>query len=373
MIKIPPFVDSLRPYKAGKQISELAREKKLDKIVKLASGENPIGPSPMAVEAMRKALLSLNRYPDPGSYDLVHAIADKYQIQPNHIICGHGSDSMLSYIVEAFAREDDEIVTSEGTFSGIYFTIRKKGRKLITVPMINYQFDLEGILNAITDQTTMIYIANPNNPTGTMIRKSEFENFMDRVPDHVMVVLDEAYTVYAKEHKDYPNGVGYDYENMVVTRTFSKAYGLAGLRIGFAVGPDKVIEALYKVKLPFEPHLLAQDAAIAALKDDSFLQQTLELNKRSLGMLIDFFKKNQIQYVPSYTNFLLALMPDEQFASSFAEGCLNQGLIIRHVDSFGFPNGIRINSGTIEETQFAIEVMEKVYKELFQTTQMPIQ
>jgi histidinol-phosphate aminotransferase len=361
MIKIPPFVESLIPYKAGKPISELAREKGLTRIVKLASAENPLGPSPKAVKAIEAALQGLNRYSDPASYDLVQAIAKKYNVQPNHIICGHGTDSLLAYVVSAFTSESDEILTSEGTFIGIYVSISKLGRKLIRLPQKEHGFDLDAIADAITQKTSMIYLANPNNPTGTMFDRFQFEAFMDKVPDHIMVILDEAYTDYANEYPNYPNGVRYDYENLVITRTLSKAHGLAGLRIGFAVGPDNVIEALYKVKLPFEPNLLAQQAGIAALDDDEFLAQTIRLNKASLGELKACFERNGIEQVPSHTNFILTLMPSPDFARDFAEECANRGLIVRHVDKFGVENGIRINSGTMEETAFAIEVIEEVY------------
>lgn len=361
MIKIPPFVQNLVPYKPGKPISELAREKQLTRIVKLASNENPLGPSPRSLVAIEKALAGLNRYADPTSYELVQAIAQKYDVQSNHIICGHGTDSLLAYIVGAFTTEEDEILTSEGTFIGIYVTIRKTGRQLVKVAMKDYAFDLDALLAAITPRTKMIYLANPNNPTGSMFKRAAFENFMSRVPDHIMVILDEAYTVYAAHDPDYPNGVTYDYENMVVTRTFSKAYGLAGLRIGAAIGPDKVIEALYKVKLPFEPNLLAQQAAIAALNDDDFLDKTIELNLKSLARLEQAFDGLGIPHVKTYANFILTLFPDPEFASDFVNECLNRGLILRHVDTFGIPEGVRINSGTLEETDFAIQVIDEVY------------
>ncbi len=364
MIRIPSFVEKLVPYKAGKPISELAREKHLDYIVKLASAENPIGPSPKAVQAILDAVQGLNRYSDPLSYDLVHAIAGKYDVQPNHIICGHGTDSLLAYIVSAFTQESDEIITSQGTFIGIYVSISKTGRKLIKLPLLDYGFDLQGILNAINENTSMIYLANPNNPTGTMFDRYEFESFMSIVPDHIMVILDEAYTDYANIYPNYPNGVRYDYENLVITRTLSKAHGLAGLRIGYAVGPDKVIEALYKVKLPFEPNYLAQQAGIAALGDDEFLQQTIALNTESLALLKAGFEELQITQIKTHTNFILTIMPTENFARDFAEACANRGLIVRHVDKFGIPRGIRVNSGTIKETKFAIGVIGDVYKKL---------
>lgn len=364
MIKIPEFVKNLIIYRAGKPIEELAREKNLKRIVKLASGENPIGPSPKALEAIRESLLNLNRYTDPASHELVMAIAEKYNIQSNHIICGHGTDSLLAYIVSAFTNESDEILSSEGTFIGIYVNINKLGRKLIKVPLKNYAFDLEEILNHINEKTTMIYLANPNNPTGTMFERDEFEAFMDKVPDDIMVILDEAYTTYASENPKYPNGLRYDYENMVVTRTLSKAYGLAGLRIGFAAGPDNVIESLYKVKLPFEPNLLAQKAAIAALDDDDFLKETVELNKKSLYMMRNRFRQIGIKQIDTWSNFILLIMPSESFALEFTRECLDLGLILRHVIHFGIPNGVRINSGTIDETEFALDIIATVYKKL---------
>ena len=368
MIKIPPFVQSLKPYKAGLSIEQLAREKNLERIVKLASAENPLGPSPKAQAAIANAISGLHRYPDPSSFDLVHAIAKKYGVQPNHIICGHGADALLSYIVSAFTSEQNDIITSEGTFIGIYVATRKMGRNLVRVPMKNYEFDLDGILDAITDKTAMIYVANPNNPTGTLIKKQDFEAFMEQVPDHIMVILDEAYTAYATGNPDYPNGVTYDYDNMVVTRTFSKAYGLAGLRIGFAVGPDHVIEALYKVKLPFEPNNLAQAAAIAALDDEEFLQQTIDLNRKSLAMLYQCFEDNHLSYIRSSTNFILVIMDSETEALEFASLCLDNGLIVRHVDTFGMPNGIRINSGTLDETRFAVDVISRVVHTMKRTS-----
>ncbi len=366
MIKIPKFVQELKPYKAGKPIAELAREKNIKRIVKLASNENPLGPSPKAVEAVKGALGELHRYTDPKSHDLVMALAKKYDVQPQHIICGHGTDSLIAYVINAFTEEQDEILTSEGTFIGIYVNARKFGRTLRQVPLKDHGFDLDAILRAISPQTRIIYLANPNNPTGTMFGKTEFEAFMAKVPDDILVILDEAYTTYACSNPDYPNGVTYWYENMVVMRTLSKAYGLGGLRVGFAVGPKTVIDTLYKVKLPFEPNILAQKAAIAALDDDEFLNLTVDTNRRSLATMKAKFDQLGIGQVETAANFILMLMPDEQFAADFADECLNHGLIVRHVLGFGIPNGIRINSGTEDETAFALETVEKVYSKLTQ-------
>ncbi len=282
MIKIPEHIKNLKPYKAGKPIEDLVREKGLNKIVKLASNENPLGPSPKAVEAIKNNLDKLHRYTNPSSYKLVHAIAEKYKKDPSQIVCSSGSDSILQFIITAFTDEHDELLTSEGTFIGWYVNSNKYGRKLNLVPLKDYHYDLEEIVNRINSKTKIIYLANPNNPTGTKFTKREFENFIKRVPKNVLVVLDEAYTVYAEDDPEYPNGLEYDSENLITVRTLSKAYGLAGIRIGFAIGPSYLIKEIYKVKLPFEPNLLAQEAGIAALNDEEFLFKTKDLNKASL-------------------------------------------------------------------------------------------
>ena len=364
MIKIPKNVLDLKPYKAGKPIEELAREKGLTKIVKLASNENPLGPSPKAVETIKKYLNELHRYTNPSAYRLVHALAKKYDKKPGQIVTGSGSDSILQYIVTAFSDVDDEILTSEGTFIGWYVNTDKYGRKSVKVPLKEYRFDLDGLIQNINPKTKIIYLANPNNPTGTMFTKKEFENFIAKVPKDILVVLDEAYTIYAESNPDYPNGLDFELENLIVLRTLSKAYGLAGLRIGFAAGPEELIKELYKVKLPFEPNILAQEAAITAIEDDEFLEKTKKQNGKSLKVMSKKFDQLGIEYVPTSANFYLMLFPSEEITRKFNEECLNRGLILRHVDSFGIPNGIRINSGTDEETSFAMDVIEKVYNNI---------
>lgn len=361
MIKIPEYIQNMQPYKAGKPIEELAREKGIKKIVKLASNENPLGPSPKAVEEIKKHLNELHRYTNPSAYKLVNAIAAEYGKKPGQIVTGSGSDSLLQYLITAFSEDEDELLTSVGTFIGWYVNANKYGRRSKLVPLKNYHFDLDNIIEAINDRTKIIYLANPNNPTGTMFTRTEFENFMQKVPDRILVVLDEAYTVYAESNPDYPNGLSYDMDNLLVLRTLSKAYGLAGIRIGFAYGKEYLIKEMYKVKLPFEPNQLAQDAAIAALDDDEFLKETVELNRQSLELMGKKFNDLGIDYVPTSANFYLLVFPDEEFTAEFNNQCLNRGLILRHVNTFGIPNGIRINSGTLEETEFALQVLEEVY------------
>ena len=366
MIKIPKHIQNLQPYKAGKPIDELAREKKLSKIVKLASNENPLGPSPKAVEAIKKSLSELHRYTNPSAYKLVNTIANKYNKKPSEIVTSSGSDSLLQYIISTFSEKDDELLTSKGTFIGWYVNVHKYGFNSIEVPLKYYHFDLDGIANNITLKTKIIYLANPNNPTGTMFTKNEFDSFLSRVPGSVLVVLDEAYTVYAESYPDYPNGLEYEKDNLIILRTLSKSYGLAGLRIGFAFGPENLIKELYKIKLPFEPNHLAQEAAIAAFEDDEFLKRTVELNRKSLAKMIQKFNELGIEHVSTAANFLLLIFPSEEFAFDLNVECLNKGLILRHVKSFGIPNGIRINSGTMEETDFALDVISEIYVALLE-------
>ena len=364
MIKIPKYVEDLKPYKAGKPIDELFREYGLKKIVKLASNENPLGPSPKAMEAIKKHIIEIHRYTNPAAFDLVNAIAKKINKSPNQIVACSGSDSLLQYIISAFSEEGDELITSKGSFIGWYVNVNKYGRISKQVEQNNYRFDLEKIAENITEKTKIIYLANPNNPTGTIFTKQEFENFLLKVPENILIVLDEAYTVYAQSNPDYPNGLEYDNKNLIVLRTLSKAYGLAGIRIGFAVGHEELIKILYKVKLPFEPNSLAQVAAIAALNDDDFLRKTVELNNKSLKKFKQIFDELSIKFLPSSANFFLMLFADVDYTVKFKDECLKKGLILRHVKSFGIPNGIRINSGTDEETEFAINVISQVQNQL---------
>ncbi len=366
MIRIPPHTRNLKPYKAGKPIEELAREKKLSRIVKLASNENPLGTSPKALAALAdvSSSVALHRYVDPASTDLVLKLAEKTGRAPDEIICGHGTDALLAYIINAFTVEGDEILTSRGTFIGIYVSTNKLARVVRQVPLKDYAFDLSALLDAISDSTRIIYLANPNNPTGTMFTADEFESFMAGVPHDVLVILDEAYWTYAGDRSDYPDGLRYHYENMIVTRTLSKAYGLAGLRVGFAVGPEYLIHELYKVRLPFEPNELAQIAAMAALDDDEFLERTVKTNRMSLKVIQSRLDELGIPYVPTAANFIMMVMPSEEFAATFFQECLNRGLIVRHLVSFGIPNGVRINSGTEDETKFAMDIIEDVYHRL---------
>ncbi len=363
-VHTPSYVRNLTPYKSGKQISELAREKGLKRIVKLASNENPLGCSPLALDAAQKSLGESYRYVDPGAFELTTALAEFHGRPRNEIVCGAGTDSLLSYIISAFSEEGDEILTAEATFIGLFVNARKCNRKIVTAPMIDYAFDLQAISAAITPRTRIIYLANPNNPTGSMIRQAELDDFIDRTPQNILIILDEAYFNYACASESYPDGLKYQRDNLIVTRTFSKDYGLAGLRVGYAVGPEPLIHELYKVKLPFEPSHPAQSAAVAALADAEFVNKTIQLNQLSMKQLMDGFDSLGIRYLPSYTNFLLLLFESEKQAATLSAECLNRGLILRHTKLFGAPCGVRINSGTLADGEFALQVIGEVWAKL---------
>ncbi|MFH1372190.1 MAG: histidinol-phosphate transaminase [bacterium] len=370
MVIIPKHTLTLKAYQAGKPISELAREKNLSRIVKLASNENPLGPSPKAMAAVSRAVAELHRYVDPRSTETVAAIAGRFGRKPSEIICASGTDTLLAYIINGFTSEQDELLTSEGSFIGIYVNTKKLARKLRLVPLKEYAFDLETLAESISENTRIVYLANPNNPTGTMFTGDRFEAFMKRVPPEVLVILDEAYAEYAAEHDGYPDSLRYHYENVIVTRSLSKACGLAGLRVGFAVGPEYLIDVLYKVRLPFEPNRLAQVAMVAALTDDEHRSRTIETNHRSLTRLIACFDSLHIRYVKTVANFILLLLPSEEHADRFFRRCLDHGLIVRPVKPFGITNGIRISSGSDDDTIFAVNVIERVWADIMKPVEV---
>ncbi|MBE2281043.1 MAG: histidinol-phosphate transaminase [Ignavibacteriaceae bacterium] len=364
MIKIPEHVQNLVPYKAGKPVSELLREKNIQKVVKLASNENPLGTSPKVIQAIKDEMDQFNFhvYTDPKCYELIKKVSGYFNVSENRIIPGAGSDTLIQYVLMTFTNEGDEVLTSEGTFIGWYVNVNKLNRKQKLVPLKNYAYNLDAILEAVDNNTKIVYLANPNNPTGTMFNSDEFEKFMDNLPKNVLVVLDEAYTLFAGYYPGYPDGLSYNYPNLIVLRTFSKDFGMASLRLGFAFGEPELISAMFKVKMPFEPTYLAQKGGMAAVEDLDFLLKTLEVNNTSLNRLKKTFDSLGLQYTNSVANFYLLIFENEETAVKFDEMCLERGLILRHVKSFGIPNGVRINSGTEEETDFAISVISEVYE-----------
>ncbi|MBK7256843.1 MAG: histidinol-phosphate transaminase [Ignavibacteriae bacterium] len=345
---VPPYIESLEPYKAGKPIAELQQELGITRVVKLASNENPIGASPQGLAAMRAAMDDLQLYPN-GGLDLRGMLARQYNLRIENVIAGSGSEGIMSNIIRAFLCDDDEVLTSEGTFIGFYVLARSRGTRLITVPLREYRFDLPAIADRITAHTKIIYLVNPNNPTGTIFTRGEFDDFMGRVPAHVLIILDEAYFEYARDNPSYPDSMHYRYDNVITLRTFSKVYGLAGIRIGYGFAHDALIRNLLKVKLPFEPSTPASAAGIGALADAEFLHRSLAVNaagKRTLG---DALTALGLAVVPTEANFFCVPLQSEDAVNRIFNGLLQHGVIVRPLKAFGLPHCLRITIGTQEQ------------------------
>jgi histidinol-phosphate aminotransferase len=354
MALVPPYIENLRPYEPGRSIEEVRRTYGLTRVAKLASNENPLGPSPLALAAIAKNLGGMNYYPN-GGLDLRVRLAKEFNLKVENVIAGSGSDSIMSGIIRAFLCDDDEVLTTESAFIGFQVLARSRGIAYRTVPYRDWRYDLTALAAAITEKTKIIYLANPNNPTGTIFSKDEFDEFYRHVPERVLIILDEAYFEYAKDNPIYPDSLYYRYDNVITLRTFSKAYGLAGLRVGYGFAHERLIANLLKVKLPFEPSGLAQVAAIAALDDKEFVERTLALNARGLRLISGSLRVMGYDVVPSEANFVMVPLESPDAANTFTEELLRIGVIVRPLGAFGLPHCVRISTGTEEDNQMLIE------------------
>jgi histidinol-phosphate aminotransferase len=353
---VPPYIESLRPYEAGRAIEEVQREYGLTTVSKLASNENPLGPSPLALRAMTRSMDGLHLYPN-GGLDLRRVLAEKFDLKLENVIAGSGSEGIMSNIIRTFLCDEDEVLTTEAAFIGFQVLAKSRGVKYRTVPYRNWHYDLAGLAHQINDRTKIVYLANPNNPTGTIFSKHEFDDFYRHVPERVLIILDEAYFEYAQDNPRYPDSMHYRYDNVITLRTFSKIYGLAGVRIGYGFAHQDLIRNLLKVKLPFEPSSVAQAAGIGALADREFLHRSLELNARGLKLFSAAFGELGLTVVPSEANFVMLVLPGPEQADQLTRELLMQGIIVRPLRSFGLPNCVRISTGTDENNQRAVEAM----------------
>ncbi len=358
MTLVPPYISSLEPYKISRSVEEVRRLYGLDRVVKLASNENPLGASPLAVAALSHSPAALNLYPT-GGLRLREVLARQFGTRIDNVIAGSGSEGIMSNIVRTFLGDEDEVLTADATFIGIRVLAQSRGVRYRTVPLKNWRFDLPALADAINDRTKIVYLANPNNPTGTIFTRREFDEFYRHVPERVLIILDEAYFEYARDNPSYPDSMHYRYDNVITLRTFSKAYGLAGVRIGYGFAHEDLIGNLLKVKLPFEPSAPAETAGMAALADREFLYRTLELNARGMRFVTKELKELGIEFVPSEGNFVMTLWPGRQAAEDFAEDLLKSGIIVRPLASFGVPNGVRISIGTEEENELLVSALKK--------------
>jgi histidinol-phosphate aminotransferase len=359
----PEYVRAIAPYQAGKPIAEVAREFGLDEagIVKLASNENPFGLPESSRQAMAAAMAELGRYPDANGFELKAALSKRYDVPADWITLGNGSNDILEIAAHAFVQGGQSVVYSQYSFAVYALATQGLGARAIEVPARRFGHDLDAMAAAIADDTRLVFIANPNNPTGTFIPAPEMEAFLARVPEHVIVVLDEAYNEYlAPEHQFESSDWVRKYPNLLVSRTFSKAYGLAGLRVGFAIAQPAVTDLMNRIRQPFNVNSLAQAAAIAALNDKQFLEQGARNNAAGYQQFVEAFDEMGLEYVPSYGNFVLVRVGDDDQAGARVNlALLKQGVIVRPVGSYGLPQWLRISIGLPRENAIFIAALKK--------------
>jgi len=361
---VPDYIRSLKVYQAGKPVTELARERGITNITKLASNENPLGPSPFAIREMTRGLWDLHSYPDMHAFALKDKLSKLYKLNKENIILGNGSEGIMAYVARSFLSPNMEVLTSENTFIGFYIIARSVGVNLKKIPLKNdHNLDIELMAKSITPNTKVIYIANPNNPTGTYIRKEEFDYLMDHVPNSTLVILDEAYYEFAKEKDDYPNSMDYRYDNVLTLRTFSKAYGLAGIRLGYGFGHSELIQNLTKVKLPFEPNLIAQLGGVGALEDRFHLESTLNNNKKRYVETFKFLQDHGFKPIESITNFITFKTGSAEASDFLYERLLDFGVIIRPLKANEMPEYVRVSLGIKKEMQHFFTSMDKIMPE----------
>ncbi len=352
-------VKGLQPYVPGKPIEELERELGISNIIKLAGNENPLGPSDSVIKAIEAVTKDLTRYPDGSCYKLKMALAEKLAVSPEQITIGNGSNEVLEIIAHTFADSNSEIIFSEHGFAVYPLLTQSIGAQMVVTRARNWGHDLDEMANAITEKTKIIFIANPNNPTGTWLSKGELKAFLKSVPENVLVVLDEAYFEYV-DQENYPNGVKLmkKFPNLIVTRTFSKIYGLAALRIGYSVSSPDIAELMNRVRQPFNSNALAQAAAIAAIDDQTYIETSRDLNSKGLVKLETGFQTLELNYIPSVGNFISVEVGPQ--ADLIFKELLQEGVIVRPVANYNMPEFLRVSVGTEEENNRFLAALETV-------------
>ena len=360
---VPPHVLALRPYEPGLSPDEIQQRFGLKRVVKLASNENPLGSSPLAIESAREAFADMYRYPD-GGLTLRCKLAERFHTKVENVIAGAGSEGIMANVVRTFLCDQDEVLTTDAAFLGFQVLARGRGIKYRTVPYRDWGYDLEALADATNERTKLIYLANPNNPTGTFFTRKAFEEFHANVPERVLIILDEAYFEFAADERSYPDSMHYRFDNVITLRTFSKAYGLAAARVGYGFAHENLISMLLKVKLPFEPSGVSAAAAVGALDDHAFVQRTLANNSRGLAFLTRELRESGCHVVPSAANFVMVVMESDRRAQEIFEGLLRRGVIVRPLKATGLPACLRVSVGTREENEMCVEAMKNVFAEL---------
>lgn len=354
-----PEVFNLKPYVPGKPVEEVKRELGLNDIVKMASNENPLGASPCGLQAVKDSLGFLHVYPESGCYDLRQKLASKFAVDEGSILLGNGSDELLRLIAETFIRPGDQVVFASPTFVEYEFTSLVMGAECVEVPLLNHRHDLPGMLAAVNEATRIVYVCNPNNPTGTSVGKTELDEFINHLPGHVILVLDEAYGEYA-EDEDYPESLSYIRagRQVIVLRTFSKIYGLAALRVGYALTTPEIAGLVQRVSEPFNVNLLAQKAAAAALDDAEHLQRSRANNAEGMKYLEQALDHMNLSWIPSQANFLL--IDTRRDCRQVFQELLKLGIIVRTGDVYGYPRHIRVTVGLPEHNARFIEALQGI-------------
>ncbi|TFW16890.1 histidinol-phosphate transaminase [Massilia arenosa] len=359
----PEYIRAIAPYQAGKPIAEVAREFGLDEanIVKLASNENPFGVPESSKQAMLQAAAELARYPDSNGFELKTALAKRYDVPMDCITLGNGSNDILEIAAKAFVQKGDAVLYAQYSFAVYALAAQGLGARAIVVPAVDHGHDLDAMAAAIDQDTKLVFIANPNNPTGTFLPAAKLEAFLDKVPANVIVVLDEAYNEFLAPQDQYESTAWVrKYPNLIVSRTFSKAYGLAGLRVGFAIAQPAVTDLMNRVRQPFNVNSLAQAAAVAALNDTAFLKKSAENNTAGYQQYVQAFEEMGLQYVPSYGNFVLVKVGEDEGAGARVNvALLKQGVIVRPVGAYGLPQWLRISIGLPQENAACIAALKK--------------
>ena len=359
----PPYIRAIAPYQPGKPIAELERELGISGIIKLASNENPLGASPLAVAAMHAAINDIARYPDGNGFALKTALSQRYQIDPSRIVLGNGSNDLLELAARAFLTLGDKSLYSDHAFAVYPLATQAVGAQGVSVPATkDFGHDLPAMLHAAVQQKVkMVFIANPNNPTGTFLSAAELLKFMRALPPNILVVLDEAYNEYLPENFRY-DAVSWlaEFPNLLISRTFSKAYGLAGLRVGYALAHEQVADMLNRVRQPFNVNSVAQAAAVAALGDLDFVRQTCEMNQRGMAQVTQGFKKLGLEFIPSYGNFVCFKIAN---AGKSYRRLLELGIIVRPVANYDMPDYLRVSIGLESENEKFLTALKQVLGE----------
>lgn len=359
-LPLNPALQNLPVYQPGRPIQEVARELGMpaSDIIKLASNENPLGPSPAALAAMEKALQQLHLYPDGNAFYLKQKLAAKLDLEPRHLILGNGSNEIIEFVGHALMAPGTDVIVSQYCFAVYPIVTRLFGANLITVPAREYGHDLPAMLKAITPQTRVIFVANPNNPTGTLAPRTELTRLVNETPPHILLVMDEAYIEFLDEPLDLLSLIRRgDKPNLLLMRTFSKIYGLAGLRLGYGIGPPELIAALEKVRQPFNINSLIQAGALAALDDDEHFQRTRHNNASGLRFFEDAFRQLRLPFVPSAANFVLVRVGD---CLRVFNGLQELGVITRPMGGYELPEWIRISIGTPAENVRCLTALKHV-------------